>query len=53
MIISDLSLNEKDTSKTISNIGDTFEDGQPNNTFCLSTIRHQEGIWIITSYYYD
>jgi len=55
MIISDLSINEKDTSKTIQNIGDTFKDNQdkPNNTFSLSTIRHQESVWIITSYYYD
>ena len=53
MIISDLSLNEKDTSKTIQNIGDTFQEDQPNNTFCLSTIRHEKSIWIITSYYYD
>ena len=53
MIISDLSLNEKDTSKIIKNIGDTFEEDEPNNTFSLSTIRHQKSIWIITSYYYD
>ena len=55
MIISDLSLNEKDTSKIIKNIGDTFVSNQyePNNTFSLSTVRHQEDIWIITSYYYD
>ena len=53
MIISDLSLNEKDTSKIVRNIGDTFEEDEPNNTFCLSTIRHQKSIWIITSYYYD
>ena len=55
MIISDLSINEKDTSKIIQNIGDTFKSNQyePNNTFSLSTIRHEENIWIITSYYYD
>ena len=55
MIISDLSINEKDTSKIIQNIGDTFESNQdnPNNTFSLSTVRHEENIWIITSYYYD
>ena len=53
--ISDLSLNEKDTSKIIENIGDTFQqnENQPNNTFSLSTIRHNKSIWIITSYYYD
>ena len=55
MIISNLSINEKDTNKTIQNIGDTFKDNQdkPNNTFSLSTIRNQERVWIITSYYYD
>ena len=55
MIISNLSINEKETSKTIHNIGDTFINNQekPNNTFSLSTIRHDGGIWIITSYYYD
>jgi hypothetical protein len=55
MIISDLSINEKDTSKIIQNIGDTFESNQDksNNTFSLSTVRHQETVWIITSYYYD
>ena len=53
MIISDLSLNEKDTSKIIQNIGDKFEEDEPNNTFSLSTVSHQEDIWIITSYYYD
>ena len=53
MIISDLSLNEKDTSKIIKNIGDTFEEDEPNNNFSLSTIRYQKSIWVITSYYYD
>ena len=55
MIISDLSINEKDTSKIIENIGDTFNKHQaePNNTFCLSTVRNQGHMWIITSYYYD
>ena len=53
MIITDLSMNEKDTSKIIQNIGDTYNEDKPNNTFCLSTIRHEESIWIITSYYYD
>ena len=53
MIISDLSLNEKDTSKIIKNIGDTFQEDETNNTFSLSTVRHDKIIWIITSYYYD
>ena len=53
MIISDLSTNEKDTHKIIENIGDTFREDQANNTFSLSTIRHQQNMWIITSYYYD
>ena len=55
MIISDLSVNEKDSSIIINNVGDTFEFNQdkPNNTFSLSTTRHDGGIWIITSYYYD
>ena len=55
MIISDLSINEKDSSKIIKNIGDTFESNQYelNNAFSLSTIRHEGNIWIITSYYYD
>ena len=55
MIISDLSLNEKDTSKIIDNIGNNFQkyENEPNNTFSLSTVRHDEDIWIITSYYYD
>ena len=55
MNISDLSINEKDPSKVIQNIGDTFNSNQdkPNNTFSLSTVRHQETVWIITSYYYD
>jgi len=53
MIISDLTINEKGTNKIIKDIGTTFKDNQPNNTFSLSTIRHEGDIWIITSYYYD
>ena len=55
MIISDLSLNEKDTSKIVTNIGNTFEQNEekPNNTFSLSTVIHNHFVWIITSYYYD
>lgn len=42
MIISDLSLNEKDTSKIVNNIGTNFQINQngPNNTFSLSTVSH-------------
>ena len=53
MIISDLSINEKNSNKILLNIGDTFKEDQPNNTFCISTIRNNNTIWIITSYYYD
>jgi hypothetical protein len=55
MIISDLSINENDTSKIIQNLGDIFTSNQdkPNNTFSLSTVDNQGRVWIITSYYYD
>ena len=55
MIISDLSINEKDTSKIIENIGNTFNqnENEPNNKFSLSTVSHNKDMWIITSYYYD
>ncbi len=53
MLINDLSKNEKNTSILVENIGDSFKENAINNTFCLSTIRHQKRIWIITSYYYD
>ena len=55
MIISNLLINEKNTNIIVNDIGDTFKENEnkPNSTFCLSTTRHQEGMWIITSYYYD
>ena len=58
MIISNLTINEKNSNKIIENIGDTFtqkkaDEKNKNHTFCLSTARHDKRIWIITSYYYD
>ena len=55
MIISDLLINEKDTSKVIYKIGDTFQDNQEkeNSIFSLSSASHDGGTWLFTSYYYD
>ena len=57
MIIADLSINEKDKSIIVQDIGDNYkaykDDEKATNMFSLSTCRHQEDIWLITSYYYD
>ena len=59
MIITNLSINEKDKSIIIPDIGDKeiyniYKDKKNAiNTFCLSSCRHQSIVWIITSYYYD
>ena len=55
MIISDLSINEKDNNIIVDNIGDKYNlyEDSPNNIFCLSAVNHQGDTWIITSYYYD
>ena len=54
MIISNLTINEKNTSKTIEKIGDNFKaENKNNNHFSLSTVRHERDIWIITSFNYD
>ena len=39
----------------VREVGDTFEDNnyKSKSTFSLSTVRHDNNIWIITSYYYD
>ena len=53
MIISDITTNEKITTQIIEKVGESFEENKPNNTFSLSTVRHEKSIWIITSYYHD
>ena len=54
MIISNISINEKNTSKQIKNIDDNYNEKKLNeNHFSLSTVRHEQNIWIITSYNFD
>ena len=54
MIISNLTINEKNTSKQILNIGDNYNIKNLNeNHFSISTVRHEQSIWIITSYNFD
>ena len=56
MIITEISYSFKQIKSTlIENIGETFSkyENDKNNIFSVSTVQHNNELWIITSYYYD